>query len=171
MGLSKSFTKKVRKAYEEWEFEVGILDDKPHFEPLDVQITDDGKRVTPELKNYAGGPVRKTSRVKSELSTGQIFIKNQERLNRNLLLEPFADNNSAPIKKFMNGFLRMAILKNVSAKRVENLLQAVVRNPILRLEYGSNSATTADMKGFDRLMFDTGQMFKAIKARAKRVRK
>lgn len=63
----------------------------------------------------------------------------------------------------------MAMLENLSIKRVENLLQAVVRNPILKLEYGDNTAITADMKGFDRHLFGTGQTFKAIKAKANRV--
>lgn len=65
----------------------------------------------------------------------------------------------------------ITIKPNMSKKRLENLLQAIVRNPILRLEYGKNTATAADNKGFDRHLFDTGQMFKAITARAKRVGK
>jgi hypothetical protein len=49
-------------------------------------------------------------------------------------------------------------------QRVLNLLQAIVRNPILKHQYGPNTSATADAKGFDRHLFDTGKMFKSIKA-------
>ena len=39
----------------------------------------------------------------------------------------------------------------------------------LKKEYGNNKAATADNKGFDRHLIDTGQTFKEIRARAKRV--
>jgi hypothetical protein len=48
---------------------------------------------------------------------------------------------------------------------MENLAQAIIRNPILRGDYGSNSALTRKIKGFDRFMFDTGQLFQSIKAK------
>jgi hypothetical protein len=103
------------------------------------------------------------------LTTGEILVENMKRLNINLLLRPFQEQNSQ-IMKFTRYFLQLVTKKpGISIKRVENLLQAIVRNPILQQEYGGNSANTADDKGFDRHLFDTGQMFKAIKARVKRV--
>lgn len=87
-----------------------------------------------------------------------------KRLNINLLQAPFKDANNADIVKFMQAFLKSAVAGR-SMKRVENLLQAVVRNPILRLDYGRNKSSTADAKGFDRHLFDTGQMFQAIKVK------
>jgi hypothetical protein len=54
-------------------------------------------------------------------------------------------------------------------KRVQNLLQAVIRNPILRGDYGRNAMSTARNKGFNRLFIDTGQFFRAIKAKVTRV--
>lgn len=121
-----------------------------------------------ETKSYAGGPVRKTSRVRSGKSISEIFIDMQKRLGINLLWKPFEDETTE-LNRFVKAFLMQATGGVRKLKRVENLLQAVVRNPILRLEYGSNKASTADNKGFDRLNFDTGQTFKAIKAKAKRV--
>lgn len=155
-GWSKSLSKKVNGV----SFDVGVLDDKPHMQPVES-----GPYQIPK-KTYAGGPVRANSRKPSGLSTGQVLIENMERLNKNILLEPFRQKNSE-ILKFTNYFLRYIVGRSGSSsvKRIENLLQAIVRNPILKQEYGQNSAVTADIKGFDRLLFDTGQTFKAIRAR------
>ena len=50
--------------------------------------------------------------------------------------------------------------------RAENLLQAIVRNPMLRGDYGPNlQRRRRKRRGSDRAMIgDTAQLFKAIKA-------
>ena len=53
-------------------------------------------------------------------------------------------------------------------QRILNGMRAVVRNPILRGEYGKNSAKWAAVKGFNDLLMMTGQFFKAIEARFKK---
>lgn len=159
--VDKSFFKKLERAINKFEFEVGVLDDKPHFEPVHTPL-----HGTPEIKSYAGGPTRKQTREKSDLTTGQILQENMKRIGTNILQEPFEKKNS-DILKFADSFLKLAVGAKMSMRRVENLLQAIVRNPILKQEYGPNKASTADAKGFDRHLFDTGQMFKAIKARIK----
>lgn len=163
--VDKSFFKKLERAINKYEFDVGVLDDKPHYEPVHTPTFG-----TPELKNYAGGPTRKQTREKSDLTTGQILVENMKRINTNILEQPF-EKKGSEILKFADSFMRLAVGMKMGMKRVENLLQAIVRNPILRQEYGPNKSTTADGKGFDRHLFDTGQMFKAIKARVKRVGK
>lgn len=163
MRLSKSFKKQLANRIERFEFEVGILDDKEHYEPKDQKYGE-----PPDTRTYAGGPTRKQSRVKSGKTTGEILVDNMQRLGINLLWEPFTRTDS-DIMKFTREFLKMAVSDKNSTNRVRNLLQAIVRNPILKQEYGPNSSGTADAKGFDRHLFDTGQMFKAIKARVKRV--
>lgn len=163
LELSGAFLKSLTKSIEGYEFEVGILNDKPHRFPVESPLFG-----PPNLKDYAGGKIRPTSRIASDLTIGDVLIENMKRLNINLLLEPF-QNPDSELNQFTTAFLRFAAGKKGTLKRVENLLQAVVRNPILRLEYGKNKGTTADNKGFDRHLFDTGQMFKAIIARAKRV--
>ena len=50
-------------------------------------------------------------------------------------------------------------------RRILNGCQAIFRNPILRGDYGRNSAKWKKQKGFDKLLMMTGQFFKAIKAR------
>ncbi len=160
INLGTRWGKKLQSRVDGVEFEVGVLDDSPHKDPVEQGLFE-----TPQLKNYAGGPVRKTSRKTSGVTTGDVLIQNMERTNHNFLLEPFQKKNSE-IMKFTNYFLRYIVGRpGASIKRIENLLQAIVRNPILNQEYGPNNSTTADNKGFDRHLFDTGQMFKSIRAR------
>lgn len=162
--LGKSWGKRLEGRINSYQFEVGVLDDKEHNNPLESGLFEQ-----PQLRQYAGGPVRKQTRQKGPLTTGEILVANMKRLNINLLLRPFQEKNS-DLLKFTDAFLRLVSgRKGISLRRVENLLQAIVRNPILEEEYGKNRAATADAKGFDRHLFDTGQMFKAIRAKVKRV--
>ena len=145
----------LKKRIEKYQFEVGILSEKPRREPkLDDET----------LGYYAGGPVRKLGPTRSEQSNSEVFLDVQERLGIDLLQDPFKSSANSNIVRFSNEFLKYCFGKS-SDKRVENLLQAIVRNPILRGDYGGNTGITADAKGFDRLLFDTGQLFKSIKAR------
>lgn len=170
LEFGKSFTRKLKGRIEQYEFEVGVLDDKPHRDPLEASQYDPQAQLE-ILGTYAGGPIRKASRKAGEKSTGEILVENMERMNINLLARPFQETNS-DIMRFTRAFMQMITTNpGMPKRRLENLLQAIVRNPILRQEYGGNSSATADAKGFDRKLFDTGQMFKAIIARAKRVGK
>lgn len=163
LQLGSSFERKLKRQIERYNFEVGVLEDKPHRDPVEHNLLGD-----PSLSNYAGGPVRKATRKNGPLTNGEILVKNMERLGINILARPFQEKNS-DIMRFTKAFLQLATKsKNISIKRVENLLQAIVRNPILKKEYGKNKSATADAKGFDRHLIDTGQMFKSIIARAKR---
>lgn len=161
--LSRGFSKKLASRIERFTFEVGILNDKDHKL---AKETSPGQE--PSLGSYAGEPIRKATRTSSGMTIGEVLVENMKRLNINILLRPFQEPNSE-ILKFTEAFLKLVTNRGMSVKRVENLLQAVVRNPILKQEYGRNKSATADAKGFDRHMIDTGQMFKNIKARAKRV--
>jgi hypothetical protein len=156
--LTKSWTKKLAGRIEKYQFEVGVLQDKPHRNAQENT-----------LAQYAGGPIRKTGKG-SEKSVAEVLVENMKRLNINILQRPFQEKTSE-IMKFTQAFLKFAASakKGVSTKRIENLLQAIVRNPILKQEYGGNKSITADTKGFDRHLIDTGQMFRAIKVRTKRV--
>lgn len=162
LEFGKSWGKKLQGRIERFDFEVGVFDDKPHMNPIEQ-----GRFEQPQLKNYAGGPVRRTSRQQGSLSVGQVLVENMKRLNINILQRPFQERNS-DILKFTDYFMKVVIGGKASVKRLENLLQAIVRNPILKQEYGSNKPETADAKGFDRHLFDTGQVFRAIRARVRR---
>lgn len=160
--MDKRFAKKLARKIESYTFDVGVIEDKPHRLAQHTPILGQ-----PNLGLYAGGPVRKATRENSGKSIGDVLVENMERIGKNILVEPFKDKSS-DMMKFTKAFLTSAFA-NKTPNRIKNLLQAVVRNPILKGEYGPNSAFTADAKGFDRHLIDTGQTFKAIKARVNRV--
>lgn len=156
LELTKGFIRKLKNKTEGYQFEVGILDDGPHKKPIRWKNKS-------ELGEYAGGPVRRASSKYDEKSLNEISKELRDTSGHNYLVEPFKQTSS-DIIQFTNTFFKYAFGRSTE-KRLTNLLQAIVRNPILRGEYGTNSALTQKIKGFDRYMIDTGQFFKAIKAR------
>lgn len=146
----------IKGKIEPFSFEVGIIKDSPHKTALY------GSR-----KTYAGGPARKKGRsVNGSQST--ISAKMRAFLGFNYLVRPF-QKRSADSIKFMTSFFNMVFKDNKLShlKRCENLVQAIVRNPILRGTYGKNSRQWAKLKGFNRLMIDTSQLFQSITSRVR----
>ncbi len=159
LKIDPRFQKNIAGRFGKYRFEVGVLQDGPHKEP---RIGKRGLKGEDVKSTYAGGPVRKKSNRVGALTIAQVSAANRDHLGFNYLLEPFKKRTS-DIVKFSTEFFRLAFGRS-EKKRAENLLQAIVRNPILRGDYGSNAALTKKIKGFDRKMIDTAQLFKAIKA-------
>lgn len=159
IDFHRSFGHRLKGRIERYQFVVGILDDKPHRL---AKESPPGFLGEDNITSYAGGPVRKTSRTASGLSIADVSQLNRERLGFNYILKPFQDQG-ADIIKFTTEFLKLCFERS-SVKRVVNLIQAIVRNPILRQDYGPNKRITEMTKGFNRNMIDTGQLFKNIKA-------
>ncbi len=157
--LDKRFKKNVGGKFGKYKFEVGVLEDKVHKDALTGKHGEKGQDV---LKTFAGGPARKVSR-KGHQSISQVSKSLRKNLGFNYLKKPF-EKKSDDIMRFSREFFKFAFGRS-QQKRCENLLQAIVRNPMLRGEYGPNSQLTQKIKGFDRKTIDTAQLFKAIKAR------
>lgn len=166
--IDSRFAKKVQGMFGKYEFQVGVLKDGAHRYAKVGKRGMGGKDV---LGTYAGGPVRKKG-YGSSLSISQVSKANRERLGVNFYTAPFESDSKSQkdILAFTKAFFDLVFGRS-QQKRAENLLQAVVRNPILRGEYGSQSPITTKIKGFNRPMIDTAQLFKAItsKCRVKRV--
>ncbi len=152
--LDGRFRKQAKGAIERYHFDVGVIQDSLH------------KNAVPKekgLKTYAGGPARRVGRKYGALTVRQVSEKLRKHLHINFYTAPFRSKNNGDLLKFLNSFFKLISGKG-SQKRLTNSLQAVVRNPILRGDYGRNTSQTAKEKGFNRLMIDTAQLFKAIKA-------
>lgn len=160
LRIDERFKNNVKGVFEKYEFEVGILEDKKYRKPLRGER---GKKGQDVLTTYAGTKVRKASQKRTDIDISEISKENRERYD--YLRKPFK-TKSTEIQRLLNDFFEFAFGRT-EAKRLENTLQAVVRNPILRKRYGSNSSLTKAIKGFDHVMIDTAQFFKAIKAKVK----
>ncbi len=176
------FTKEVRARIERFDLNVGIIEDGPHRNPLTkkeiegknlsaIKRAAKADKATPAkfhaIGNYAGGPVRKAGR-KIGGTLSEVSKSVREKLGINFYTAPFRKPSlkSVELQRFLKAFVAYVRDDKSGVRRIENTMQAVVRNPILRGEYGSNSTAAANTKGFDRLLIDTGQLFKAIIARA-----
>ncbi len=163
--LDERFQKKLKGMFGKYDFQVGVLDDGPH---KDARRGERGKKGQDVLTSYAGGPVRKKSRF-ATTTIGEVSKENRDRLGFNYLSHPFK-KKSSDIIKFTNSFFDLVFGRS-EKKRAENLLQAIVRNPILRGDYGPQGDLTKKIKGFDRPMIDTAQLFKAIRAKCRVVKR
>ncbi len=160
LKLDNRFKKNVAGLFGKYTFEVGVLQDKQYFKPKRGVTGLQGQEI---INQYAGGPVRQATRRPSGKTVAEVSSRLRTNLGFNYLTEPFK-KRSSDIVKFTDEFFNLAFGRS-QKKRAENLLQAVVRNPILRGDYGNNSPLRVKIKGFNRFMIDTGQLFKNLKAR------
>lgn len=154
--LDRRFVKQAKGLLEKYNFDVGIIQDGVHRSAR-------GKKAG--LKSYAGGPARKASAA-PDGTLSEISEKLRKQTRINFYTRPFKSKKNKDILAFTKSFFNL-VRGSSQKRRCENLLQAIVRNPILRGDYGSNSALTQKIKGFNRFMIDTGQIFKAIKAKVR----
>lgn len=146
----------LRGKIEAYTFDVGILKDGPHRAPASK---DKG------LKTFAGGPARKV-RGRSYDKLSDVSRDVQRNSGIKIYRQPFRRKSDDAVR-MLKAFFQLVFNEGKTAKmkRLENLIQAVVRNPILRGTYGRNKKVTADNKGFNRKFIDTAQFFKAIRAK------
>ena len=150
---SKGISKKIAKEIGNYNFEVGILSDEPKK-----------MRKKGSSKNYAGLKVSASGKASPKVSLAEVAKYTDKRFK--WLKKPFTlPKNKEVIAVVKEIASQVFSKKSTDNKRLENAVQAVIRNPILRGDYGSNALSTIKQKGFNKLGIDTAQMFKAIKAK------
>lgn len=161
--MQRNFAESVRGKLERYSFDVGILRDKPHHIPGYGSKAFAGQVLSREFRRTRG-------------TLSSVSANARRHWGVNIYRKPWSEKNkrSKEIRAFMGGFFRMAFRGESGglsgmAKRMRNLVQAVVRNPILRAEYGKNRFPHwHDLAGKrkPKFMF-TGQLFKGITAAVK----
>lgn len=147
---------------DKYDIQVGVFDNIPRKKPIN------GKNGG--VSTLAGGPIRKTRPAVYPSMSMEVAEDLQAKFH--WLDRPFRASNekSKDIVRFTDYFIASICKEDRSAaalRRISNLIQAIVRNPITRGDYGRNSAKYAKVKGFNRLLFDTGQFFKSIVGKVK----
>lgn len=147
----------LRKKIEGYSFDVGVLSDKPHKVP--------GRG----MKSVAGGPARRTGRAYDGKTMSEVSRDARAQLRVNYLVAAFKNRRNQEAVNMMTCFWQMVFgtSKRSKTKRLENLIQAVVRNPLTRADYGKNKSKTAKIKKSNRKFIDTGQLFNSIRAKVK----
>ncbi|MCA6073083.1 MAG: hypothetical protein LE178_06130 [Endomicrobium sp.] len=152
--VANGLAKQLKREIEGYKFEVGIVKDKPHK-----------KASFARTANVFAGQGFKTlkqgTRVDAK-STGEIGKYLDDKYH--WLVKPWKNKKNDDVLKVVQDYLTFLSDKNKSTNRLKNALQAVVRNPILRGDYGNNAVSVQKRKGFNKPMIMTGQLFKLIKA-------
>lgn len=150
---AKNIGKKMSKNIGKYRFEVGIFQDSPK------KLARKGA-----TKSYAGLNIAASGKSSKKVSLVQVGKYMNNRFG--WLKKPFKLSQNKDVLKVVQEIAAQEFgKKSRDNKRLENAVQAVIRNPILRGDYGRNAASTIKQKGFDKLGILTGQMFKAIKAK------
>ena len=141
----------IQKDLDKYESEVGILEDKP------------AAKWKGPIRTLYGGKANRQAGQNKETTLRALMAKFNTTYN--ILLAPW---KSAENKDVLNVIDKMTADMNKGGKLKQsfiNAMQAVVRNPILRGDYGKNTKETQATKGFNRLMINTGKFFSNIKVR------
>lgn len=178
MRVEGRFKKQLKLAFKNQAARVGIITDKAHKDPIseraarkrawrkDKSLTVQSALSVGTLKTYAGGPARRAGSRSSGETLASVSEDLRQKTGINFYTKPWRSRKNQEIVRFTKQWLkRMLRPEEISSKRVENLLQAIVRNPIIRGDYGRNSQATAKAKGFNRFMIDTAQLVKGIKGK------
>lgn len=121
------------------------------------------KKWKRERKNFYGGPANKIAGVDTKSNIREVFAKLN--LRYQLLLAPWRNANSKEQVQVAKELVNSLNAGGKPTNAMRNAIQAVIRGPIQRGEYGNNSKGWAAIKGFNRLLINTGTLFRAIKAR------
>lgn len=146
----KGLDKIIQVQLDKYQVELGILKNEPKKLPIYGQF-----------KTYAGQQLlRAGKQTKGTLVDVAVDLDNRYKWLR----RPFIEEKNKEVAQVVNDIVK-AMNGKADRQRVLNGMQAIIRNPILRGDYGRNSPKTAQEKGFNKLLMATGQFFKAIKAR------
>lgn len=131
--------------------EVGILNDAPKY-----------AAAPGKFKMYAGMVVAAVGR-KTDKTLAQVAQDLDRRFH--WLERPWRLPQNQAVQDVVNDIAQSINMNHANKRRVLNGVQAVIRNPIMRGDYGTNSAKTAQDKGFNKLLIWTSQFFQNIRAR------
>lgn len=157
--LDNRFNHSMRGTIEHYVFQVGVLKDAPHKFPLSPRIHGH--------KGFYGIKARKTSRKVPPWNPNVRDASQAMREAHNYLKAPFEARKNKDVITMLNDFFNVVKGRSRPA-RLKNLIQAVIRNPMLRGDYGGNTARTAKKKGFSHASIDTGQLYRRIQAKVLR---
>lgn len=153
LTLDKRFKNRVKARLSKYEFEGGILQDRPYRTPR------------PKSQGHGtlrGGPVRRQSN-KTRGMVSDVSKAMRERTN--YLKAPFEKSKTKDYRRLVKELVMLITGRGGKRHRAVSYFRAMIRNPMLKGQYGKNEPSTVRAKGFNRFMFDTGQLFRNIKAK------
>lgn len=155
ISLPDEFLKKEIEAFEAQRVRVGILSDSHSRNPK-------SKKAGLSTLKGSSFPRRKIKSANRKLKLSELAAFMDQRYG---VFSKAMDNpNNAALARIQKEFLKVLAGSKANENEIKNAAIALVRNPILRMDYGSNEASTALNKGFNMPMVDTGYFFTNITA-------
>lgn len=177
----QKFRKKLEKKLGGYEFKVGLFPEdagKPHY-PAKSIYTKTGKlkKAKSAYTTIDGMKARRRASSKQFISfmlpsMREILELACGYVGRDIVKAPFMRQSWSTSRKLRAAIYRF--LRDSTAERrkvVEQAMLNMVRDPIRKRAYGSNSLSWILTKGFNRRLFDTGQLWKNLKAKVVRVQR
>jgi len=153
--MDKRFKNRLRLSLTNRTAEVGILQNKKHYARARTFGTLEGRKV------------RMINTRKPDGSLNSVSKQLRRNTGINIFKEPF-NKQSQDSKRFIKEFTRLVLKQGGMQGTATKLLQAMVRNPILRRRYGPNAPMIQRLKGFNWKFVQTGQLYRNIKARIRK---
>lgn len=144
----------VQADLDKFTVQVGILEDAP------------AAKWKGPPRHFLGGKANRQAGADQNTTLSEILSKFEAVYN--LLAGPWKEKGNKEVVQVtqeIQSSLAKSRAQVADRNRFENAAQAVVRNPILRGDYGHNSKAWEETKGFDRLLINTGKLFSRIRAR------
>lgn len=134
---------------------------------IEVGIFEANPRKKPQRgkKKFAKGVARNSDLTKiTKLTTADLLEDLEYRYQ--ILSRALENQTTKEYGVFVGALIEYANDgTSLNHRKIKNSLKAVIVKPILTSMYGYNTQETADKKGFNKLLVDTGQTVKAIEVR------
>jgi hypothetical protein len=170
--VSPQFLTKFRNRFEQYGFEAGVLNpSKPHYQARPIHTkTGKRKKAAAAFTTIDGMRARKKTRTKSG-TVGLIAGVQSKRVN--FIVAPFRRASSPELTKLRKAWIKFSKSDRPMSlrKQLEDALVNVILVPIRKRRYGPNTKRTVAIKGFNRRLFDTGQLWQSIKAKVTKLPK
>lgn len=157
INLGDDFLEANVKAFESQRVRVGVLDE---FQMAAIPAKEKDRGL--KTLRGTGEKARKIRTRSKTLSLRQlaVYLDSQYGVFTNAI----SNANNLDLNQVTQEMIKAFTGGDVEKRRIENAAIALIRNPIMRKDFGSNNRRTSRVKTFDWPMVDTGTFFLNIKA-------
>lgn len=177
--LDNRFKARFTARFEQYEFQAGVMPsdgEKKHYEAKSITLKSGKRKKRKSAFTTVDGMTARKRRgylFGNEPTIKQIYQFACRYVRSDIVKDPFLSPNSGPMRKLSKALSKFFQADRPMAQRrkVEDAMLNVIRDPIKKKNYRPNSRAWAKVKGFNRALFDTGQLYRSFKAKVSRIPK
>lgn len=172
-GLDPKFKKRFVSRLGQFQAEAGILKpEQTHYMARSI-YTKTGKRKKKKAAFTSVDGMKARRKTSKPAGTMYSVAEIQSKILRiNFITAPFSGGKTSQLTKVRKAWIALIKAQRPMSKRkqLEDALVNAIREPIRKRRYGPNTSITIREKGFNRRLFDTGQLWKSIKAKVSKMK-